>query len=267
MKSDPSIDNDTFKNGDTNFKLIAAYLALNEAKGEEIARLAAQMAPKTSVKFNSSTLVDRAIRLDATAREHMASERANLIAEMNLSTLLALHRHLHGKEDGDFLAERNQERLCDPLAAPLVQRMLDVAEVRDMIREQKRIAETEWLNKFAKAAKGNSSISLETALKIVFPRAENRGAYYEEFRKLNGDHESLNSPFRLMRPVTSASFVEFAMQLREAYEANKEAWVKKAQRTGGRKGGNKSAALKESAANLEAERNLDAMPGRATEHG
>jgi hypothetical protein len=266
MKSDTSIDNDTFKNGDTDFKLIAAYLALNEAKGEEIARLAAQMAPKTSVKFDSSGLVHQAIRLDATVRGHMESERASLIAEMNLGTLLHLHKRLHGKGDKDFLAERDQKRLCDPLAAPLVQRMRDVAEVRDMIREQKRIAETEWQSKFAKAAKGNNSISLQVALQIVFPRAENRVTYYEEFCKLNGDYGSRTFPLRPIPPLTSASFVELAMKLKAAYQDNKDAWIKMAQRTGGRKGGKKSAALRELAANHEAARSLDAMPGKVIKH-
>jgi hypothetical protein len=270
MSHDPFIDNVDFKFGETDFEAIRAYLALTEAKEAEIARMAAELAPKASGKFDAAALVEKACRLDIAAREDFKAERGRLISKMNLNSLLRLHASLHGKGDRDYVAERHPERLCNPLAGPLAKRMQDVAEVRDLIRAQKSAEVEKWEKEFTKAAKGSSSISLSVALKIVFPRTKNATEYFEEYCKINGDpfdggHASLIPGLTKPRSITSTCFPEFASKLHAAYEENKDAWIKKAQRAGGRKGGTKSAALREKAANQAAASNLEAMPGEIIE--
>jgi hypothetical protein len=274
MKKSPSpINQDEFKLGERAPALIRDYLALTEERAGEIAHLAAVMAPKISGKFNSTSLVGRALLLDASARERLASERSAVIGRMNLNTLLDLHRRLHGKDDRDYLAENNPERLSDPLAGPLVERMQDVAEVRDMIREEKRHEEEKWLAEFAKVANGNPSITLPQALKIVFPRAKNREVYFDEYCRVHGNPLSQGSRtgttsltgLRPCPPISFATFIKFAPKLHAAFEANRSAWTKAAQRAGGSKGGMKSAALREAAAKKEAARYLEAMGGEISD--
>lgn len=273
MNPDPTINNDEFKLGACDNEAIRSYLALTEAKGVEIARMAANMAPQAS-KFDPTELVKKAVKIESAVRDHLDSERGKLIGGMNLRTLLELHQCLHGEKDRDFLAEKhsNTHRLSDPLAAPLLRRMLSVADVRDWIRDEKLAVEAGWQTKFTKAANGQDFLPLPEALKIVFPRAKDRAVYYGEYCKLHGeplprDHKSLLNCVQPVQPITSAFFPEFASKLRAAFEANKAAWTKKAQRAGGRKGGKKSAEMREAAANQEAARNLETTSGKISEHG
>lgn len=271
MKPDLSINNDDFKHGEIDFPLIQSYLGLTEAKSREIAQLAASLAPKSAGKFDASMLVEQAFLLDAAARLKIDSEREIQIARMNLKTLLRLHRSLHGKMDGDYMAERDQERLIDPLARSLVARMHDVEAVRDLIRHRKNAEAEPWRVKFSKAANGKATISLSKAFEIIFPRSNtlSRDTYYVEYcMESNLPIAGCGSAFfRSIRRISESQFVDLAIELRGMYEKNKDAWIKKAQRLGGKKGGEKSASLREAAVEKEAARNLEAMPGGVSSDG
>ena len=264
MNSAASIDNDNFKHGETDFDAIRHCLSLTKQGEQDIALQATEMAPSLA-KFNSDTLVRHAVSITTSVAAYFNLERGKVISLMNLSTLMMLHRCLHGKKDVDFLAEAHPERLADPLAGPLARRMHDIADVRDVIRERKRIEVEEWQRKFARVANGRSSISLSEALKIVFPRAENHMEYYE--RHMGPPITGIIKGIRPAMPITVTRFPGFASKLRADYETNKDAWTKDAQRKGGHEGGKKSAAKRAADAEREAVRNLDSMAGRVNDEG
>jgi hypothetical protein len=102
--------------GDSDSLAIRAYLAI-EQKPEDIAKLAAIMAPRQEV-FDPKDLVDAAVSLQTEAEAGLVRTRETLVEPMNYRTLLTLARELNVLEPGE-----QQKQLQDPVAGPVIRRM------------------------------------------------------------------------------------------------------------------------------------------------
>jgi hypothetical protein len=115
--------------GDPNPRAIREYLKIDDSR--EVARLAASLAPKPQT-FDPVALVDSAIALQVEAEIGLIRRRAQMVAEMNLQTLLQLAQKLDVHEK---VFATHDEMFSDPIAGPVLQR-IEQSEVRGDVRKR-----------------------------------------------------------------------------------------------------------------------------------
>ena len=119
MNQNQSPEIHDFITGSTDERAIQDYLAVQD--DGEIARLAALMAPKQKT-FDPAALVDAAMALQTETKAGLIRRRMAMVNYMNYRTLLSLQNKL-----GLLLSpyvDDDDERLHDPIAGPVLSRML-----------------------------------------------------------------------------------------------------------------------------------------------
>jgi hypothetical protein len=106
-----------------NHALLHEYLNMDSP--DEIARLAASMAPLRTEFLVAKDVVDAAVSIRREATAHVASLRRNILRRMSPETLLKLTSELKLEDLANGIGDDNWRLIYDPLIGPVLERLLE----------------------------------------------------------------------------------------------------------------------------------------------